>query len=199
MIIRICMHILGEKNSICCCDCSVLTVNRVKDGTLRICMNCFPLEIIAGKCIFAPVESAFILLFISNLEASIQGKKNELSKKFWPSFNVAYFVSGLLIWKKLFIDCLICFFISFLWSIFSLLNSVYNYGKQTKKYVYVKKKPLDWHLLDYLGVCYGSVFPNIYLQNGCGFTLETLTLWCALLLPKVLLLWVNLLRSITIF
>lgn len=66
---------IGGKNSICCCDCSVLTVNCVKDGTLRICMNCFPLQIIAGKCIFDPVESAFILLFISNLEASIQGKK----------------------------------------------------------------------------------------------------------------------------
>lgn len=43
----------------------------------------------------------------------------------------------------------------------------------------------------------GIVFTNLYLPNDYGFTLETLRLWCALLLLKVLM-WVVLLRSIPI-
>lgn len=76
----------------------------------------------SGKCIY------FIVYF--KFGSYHSGKTNELSKNFWPSSNVvACFLFGLLFWKKLFIDCLFYFFISFLWSVFSLLYSVYNYGK----------------------------------------------------------------------
>lgn len=64
------------------------------------------------------------------------------------------------------------------------------------------KNGLDHHLLDYLGECYKAIFSNISLQNYNGlwiYFLEILVFRYALVLIKALLVWIVLLRCITVF
>jgi len=65
----------------------------------------------------------------------------------------------------------------------------------------VEKKAPDCHLLDYLGECYRAIFSNICLQHHNElwiYFLETQGFRCALVLIKALLLWIILLRCITV-